>query len=266
MLLFALLACGSPELPTTPAPPVWVESRRVDAGAPVLLHAPAAATMPTVEGLTFTRRSVGDDGSAVWEVTGGVGSYILDIPDTEGEGGAVVPGAKLFVDIGVDGPTGGPMEDLALTDPPAPAVWPYVVGIALLAALVTAGAVWAWRRFRPVPPPPPPDPADVAARKAWAAVRRRTELDPERMAFELSMVYKRYLELAHGWPATARTTREILDNLSGELTAAELDASRRLLTAMDLVKFAERETHAGLFESLDRDFDHLCRPVRGMRS
>jgi hypothetical protein len=30
---------------------------------------------------------------------------------------------------------------------------------------------------------------------------------------------------------------------------------------MDLVKFADREMHAGLFESLDKDFERVCKPV-----
>jgi len=258
--------CASPEAPLLPAAPVWVESRKVAAGQPIVLHAPADSVFPPVEGLTFTQAATTDDGQAVWEVRGANGSYILPFPegktpDGKAPDGSAVPGPKLYVDIGVDGPSGGPMEDLAGLPKPEPARWPYALAAAVCATLFTGGLLALWRKYRPKAPPPPPEPADLVARRAWAAARGRTDLTPEALAYELSGIYRRYLEAAHTWPATSRTTREILDNLSGELTAAELDASRRLLSAMDLVKFADREMHAGLFESLDKDFERVCKPV-----
>lgn len=262
MILALWLACATPELPVVPGAPVWLDASRVDADAPAVLHAPAGIAPPVVDGLTFTERAATDDGRVEWEVRGAKGSYVIEVPAGKTLDGQEIPATRLFLDVGVDGPTGGPMEDLLATPAPTPPVWPWVVGGVVGAAALTGLAVWLWQRFRPAPPPPVADPVDVAARKAWAAVRARVDLEPEAMALELSLVYKRYLEAANGWPATARTTREILDNLAGDLTAADLDAARRLLSAMDLVKFAERDTHAGLFESLDADFDRLCRPVR----
>jgi hypothetical protein len=91
-------------------------------------------------------------------------------------------------------------------------------------------------------------------------------LAPAELALELSAVFRRYLEAAHGWPATRRTTREILDILAGLHTATELDSSRRLLMAMDLVKFADRDERATLFERLDDDFGNVVRPVGGTRA
>lgn len=260
MILALLLACGAEEAPLAPAPGVWVEARRVDAGAPVVLHLPSGATAPTAEGLAATQVGTGDDGSTVWELRGAPGSYVVPVPGAEG---AV---ANVYVDIGVKGPDGGPMEDLAALPPTQPPVWPWVVGGLAFAGGLVAGAAWAWRRFRPVPPPPPPEPADVVARREWAALRARRDLGDAELAFELSGVYRRYLEASLGWPATRRTTREILDNLAGVLPVTDLDCSRRLLTAMDLVRFAERADVAGVFDRLDGDFGQVVRPVGAPRA
>ena len=136
-------------------------------------------------------------------------------------------------------------------------MWPKVLaGVVSFAALVGA-AVYAWRRFRPVPPPPPPEPADRVARRAWAALRARDDLDAGVLAAELSAVYRRYLEAVHTWPATSRTSREILDALAGELPAVQLERARRLLNAMDIVRFSDRSTHGGFFSTLDADFEAL---------
>jgi hypothetical protein len=135
--------------------------------------------------------------------------------------------------------------------------------LAIVAGLTAlgAGTVWAFFRFRPKPAPPPPEPLWLVARREWEALRKRTDLEPEALALALSEVYRRYLQASHGWPATSRTTREILDNLAGELTAAQLDRSRRLLSAMDLVKFADRSKPLlEFFEALDADFHELVRP------
>lgn len=245
MILTLLLACG--ERPATPVPdlPVWIEDRAVDAGEPVVLHAPAGTQIPAVEGITPSPRD-----ETTWELRGEPGSYHLE-----------VGGVALYFDVGVEGPTGGPLEDVLRPPPPEPPLWPKLLaGAVALVALAGAGA-WAWRRFKPVPPPPPPEPADRVARREWAALRGGGDLGPEDLARELSAVYRRYLDATHPWPATARTTREILDNLAGDLTAVDLDRARRLLGAMDLIKFSERGAHAGIFDALDADFDALVRPA-----
>ncbi|MFZ5479792.1 MAG: hypothetical protein ACOZNI_23710 [Myxococcota bacterium] len=245
--MIALFACADPTPP--PAPPAaraWIEERKVDAGEPVVLHAPIAETPAPSDGLAIAQRSVGDDGTATWELRGEPGSYWVGVGE-----------AQLFFDIGVEGPTGGPMEDLVAVPAPPPPVWPWVAGGLVAAALLGVGAVKAWQRFKPVPPPPPPEPAHVRARREWAALRVRDDLAHESLALELSAVYRRYLEAAGGWTATARTTREILDNLAGEMTALQLDRARRLLSAMDLVKFSDHEARAELFAKFDDDFDQL---------
>lgn len=256
-LALALAAgCADEPPPAGPALPVWLESRKVDAGVPAVLHAPAGADFAVPEGLTATQVAETDDGVATWEILGEPGSYHLEVPVPGGEP------VQVFFDVGVEGPTGGPMEDVTRPPPPPPPLWPRVLAAVAGGAAVLALGAWAWRRFKPVPPPPPPEPADRVARREWAAVRARTDIPPEALALELSAVYRRYLDATHTWPATARTTREILDNLAGEMTALDLDRARRLLGAMDLVKFSERGAHGVLFESFDQDFDALVRPVR----
>lgn len=261
-LALGAAACRSEPPPTAPAPPVWVESRTVGSGEAVIVHVPTGTTPPTVEGLEI-RKVAGDETTETWELTGKDGSYIVPVPATKDAAGGTVPPVTLYLDIGVTGPVGGPMEDLAaLPPPPEPTPW-WVWVVAAAGSGLGVGAVQLWRRLRPGPPPPPPEPAHVVARREWARLRERRDLPPEALAVELSAVYRRYVQAVAGWPATSRTTREILDNLSGSLLASDLDAARRLLTAMDLVKFADRATHEGLFEQLDADFVALCVPVAG---
>lgn len=258
-VLLLLIACAREPAPLAEPAAVWLESRQVDEGQPVRVHVPAGTELPPVEGLTATQVET-DDGSATWELRGPKGSYVLEVP-TAGEP------ARLFFDIGVEGPTGGPMEDLASLPPPTPPVWPRVVAAVAAMGALAAGAVLAWRKLKPAPPPPPPEPPDRIARREWAALRMRSDLGPDALAAELSAVYRRYLEAVHQWPATSRTSREILDALAGDLPAVQLERARRLLNAMDIVRFSDRSTHAGFFQALDEDFEALLTaPTRGARA
>jgi hypothetical protein len=252
ILLSLWLACRAPEqVPLADAPPVWIEQRRVDEGQAIRLHVPDDRALPEIEGLTATQAAVGDDGSVTWELRGKSGSYVMDLPNPKGDP------TRLFFDIGVDGPTGGKMEDLVAVAPAPPSPWPRVAAVAAVLVAVVAGALLAWRRFRPLPPPPPPEPADRVARREWAALRARTDLGPDALAGGLAGVYRRYLEAVHGWPATSRTSREILNALAGDMTAVQLERARRLLFAMDIVRFSGRHTHEGFFGELDGDFEAL---------
>lgn len=253
LTLLLTVGCEAPNVVTAPGPAAWIESRRVADGAPVILHAPPGTALPEVEGLVAKPIPPGD---GTWELRGKAGSYIVDVPVERGEP------VKLFFDIGVEGPTGGPMDDLATIPPPPPSVWPAVLASAVGLGLAAGGGALLWRRLRPVPPPPPPEAPDRLARRQWAALRARTDLAPEALALALSGVYRAYLDAVQSWPATSRTTREILDNLAGELSALQLERARRLLSAMDLVKFSDRGAHASLFEALDADFDALVQPRR----
>ncbi len=254
LILSLVLACTEPPVAASAQAGVWVEARQVAAEEPIVLHVPAGTELPPFDTLRVTERSLGDDGSRVYELRGAAGSYVLDVPAPSGEP------VRFFVDIGVEGPSGGPMEDLASMPEAEAPHWPYYVAAAVGAAAVAMALIRAARSLRPAPPPPPPEPADVRARREWRELRAREDLGAEALAIALSDVYRRYLDATRPWPATSRTTREIVDNLASELTALDLDRARRLLGAMDLVKFSERGAHAALFEGLDTDFDALVHP------
>lgn len=232
-------------------PRVFVDAAKVSADGAVVLHAPAGSTVEASGGLVATAR---DEGT--WELRGAAGSYVVTVtpPSAAPE--------RVFVDVGVDGPSAGELAELVPLAPQAPSPWPYVAGGVLLAALLAGLAYAAYRRLRRPPPPPVPEPPHVVAMRAWEALRARRDLSPEEVARQGSEIFRTWLSAAYQFPATRRTTREIVDNLAGSLTALELDATRRLLTATDLVKFAERGDQADVLARLDDDFRGLVRPVR----
>lgn len=252
MVPLLLLACADPPVPELPAAPVYVDARRAPSGGTLALHAPAGSSVESDKPLT-----VAPTGEGEWALSGEDGSYVVTVTPP-----APAAAVKLYLDVGVDGPTGGELDDVRAVPPPPPPMWPWIAGGVAAGIGAVALGVWAWRRYAPAPPPPPPDPPHVIARRAWAALRQRTDLPPEAVAGAMSEIFRTWIDAAWGFPATRRTTREILDNLAGSLTAVELESSRRLLTATDLVKFAERSEHANLFERLDRDFEALVKPVR----
>lgn len=251
-MILLLLACAGHDgaAPADVGSPVWVEARKVDSGKPVRIHAPEDATFVVTPPIA----APADAGDAVWEMKADDGSYIVEV---------TVPGKEtpttLYLDVGKEGPTGGKMEDLAGLPPPPPPIWPYILAAAV-GVLAIIGAWLGLRRLMRKPAPvAPPEPPDVRARREWKELRARDDLSHEELARQLSEVYRRFVEATHGWPATRRTTRENLDNLAGEMTAAHLECARHLLMATDLVKFADREARADLFDTLDRDFDQLVR-------
>lgn len=215
------------------------------------MHATAGSTVEGNTGLIVSGVSEGQ-----WGLSGADGSYIVSVSPPAGDA------VRLFVDIGVDGPTGGPMDELRQLPPPPPPLWPWVLGAVVAVGALAIGAVWAWKRFKPVPPPPAPLAAHLVAHRAWVALRARNDLPPDQVAGQMSDIFRSWLEADLHFPAPQRTRREILDVLAGYVTATELDAGRRLLSATDLVKFAERSEHADLFDRLDHDFYAIVRPVR----
>jgi len=249
--VIGLIGCGGEAPPSAPPAAIYVDAQQVDEGAPAVVHAPAGSTVETQDGLVATAAS-----EDTWELRGEPGSYIVTVT---GPGRAPV---RVFVDIGVDGPDVGELADLLSVPPEPDPTWPIWVASTIALAMVAALGYAAWQRFKPVPPPPIPDPPHVVALRAWDRLRSRTDLAPEELARQMSEIFRTWVGAAHGFPATQRTTREIVDNLAGMLTAIELDATRRLLMATDLVKFAERQEHADLFARLDDDFRRLVRPVR----
>ena len=213
---------------------------------------------------------VGDSQVSTWryELRGDPGSYVI----TPSPGSATGPDGttqsielpKIFVDIGVDGPTGGPMADLLAPPPPEPFPW-VAAGAATLAMAGTLAALAWWRRRarRPAPPPPPPPPPDVLAIRAWEAARL-AGLDDHALALELSRILRVYLEAVTGLPATAGTTREILADLEqdGRMSAALIVRSARVLDATDRLKFAREGGGQTFFDALEEDFRAVVEALR----
>jgi hypothetical protein len=254
-----------------------VRAAKVGADQPVELtvvgNAPDGWTLelgaPSSEGLTVTAADPVHEGAQVsqqFTLTGPAGSYVIQLTPGHATGpeGATkeLPAGPLFVDIGVEGPTGGPMADLLPTPPARDIPWVWIAAGAGAAALLGAG-LYALRRAGPALPPPPPDPAHVVARRAWDEARR-AGLDDHALALRLSVVLRAYFDQALGYPASARTTREILAHLedAGTLDAAHRGRARHILDATDRLKFAREGGGVGFFEALDDDFAAVLEATR----
>lgn len=280
LLLLALSGCGGQKALDALAPPevdlvARVDEARVDKDEAVKLEIRGTAS----EGWTLTPGQVSAEGlqieaappegpaqsgdQQVWTwryaLSGPPGSYVIE----PGGGVADGPGGQhreletppIFVDIGVTGPSGGPMAELEELPPPEPPPWGLIAGGAALALAALAGGVWYSRRKRIPTPPPPPEPAHVLAQRAWEKARL-AGLDDHALALELSRILRVYVEAITGFPATARTSREILRALE---TEARLELSLRvraghILDATDRLKFAREGGGEGFFKALDEDF------------
>jgi hypothetical protein len=279
-MMALLLACQSPDVPvvaTEPTMAASVRSAKVGADQPIELtvagDAPPGWTIelgaPSSEGLAVAASDPVQDGSHVsqqFTLTGPTGSYVIELAPGRANGpeGTTMdlPMAPLFVDIGVEGPSGGPMADLLPTPPEREIPWIWIAAGAGAVALLGAG-LYALRRSRPSLPPPPPYPAHVVARRAWDDARR-AGLDDHALALRLSAVLRAYFDQAIGYPASARTTREILAHLeqAGTLDAAHRGRARHILDATDRLKFAREGGGAGFFEALDDDFGAVLDATR----
>ena len=288
LLVLALSGCSGPDALAPLTPPevdlvARVSQAHVDKDAPVALEIRGTAS----EGWTLSRGEVHAEGltisapteegpvqtgdQQVWtwryQLTGPPGSYVIE----PGGGAASGPGDQhrdiqtppLFVDIGVTGPTGGPMADLEALPPPEPPPWGLIAGGSALALAAIGGGIWWMRRKRAPVPPPPPDPAHVIASRAWEHARLSVREDHP-LALELSRILRVYVEAITGFPATARTSREILVALETEV---RLEASLRvraghILDATDRLKFAREGGGEEFFKSLDEDFMAVIEATR----
>jgi hypothetical protein len=166
----------------------------------------------------------------------------------------------VFVDLGVKGPA-AQLQDYASAPPPAGPPW-LALGLGAAALAAVAVGIWRWRR-----PPPKipalPDPADVVALRAWETARAQG-LDDHALALALSQILRQYLQDVTGWPATARTSREVLEHL-GEaelLGVADRVRAGRVLDATDRLKFAREGGGADFFVELDGDFRAVVAAMR----
>jgi hypothetical protein len=136
---------------------------------------------------------------------------------------------------------------------PNVALWLIIAGALLLLTAI----VWAWvsrRRWAAPPPPPLPLSAHVVALRDLERLRSAGLLQEgrtQRYAYELSGIFRQYLERRFGFPAVEWTTTEILQGMPEPLRAVRREGDiRQVLDATDLVKYAGREITAGEMEQL----------------
>lgn len=122
-----------------------------------------------------------------------------------------------------------------------------LMGAAIAGVLLLAGlAYWYWKRRNRkfIPPPPPPPPWDVAL-KALESLSNSELLakgDGRAFSFQLSEIYRRYLEDRFRISAMEASTEELLAQFkTGSIPQGRLqDLCRRILLGTDQVKFAKQ--------------------------
>lgn len=278
-LCWGLAACQPAVGPAPAVGPVSVElqtaARAVAAGEDAQLSLQVALAPgwslelpePAAEGFTLTLQGeegpVNDRGRSRrvrrYALSGPAGSAVVGLPPMEAHGpqGEVQPVEvpPLFIDLGVTGPSGGPMDEaLALAPPPAapPYLWIGAGGLVAIGAGV--GLLLLARSGRGQAEPAPIPPHARAARE-WTEARA-AGLDDQALAFALSEVLRRYIEAVSGWPATAATPREISAWMAeiGWLSPEARAQADRVLRATDLVKFARDGGGEAFFDGLEADF------------
>lgn len=220
---------------------------------------------PAVDRLTFTpdgppqQEPIGDRVVVTqrYVFTGPKGSY--EVPPltarwTPKDGAAFeVQSTPVFVDIDVPPPRDEQPKDIV--EPDEIRRWPWVV-ITLVGGLFAAGLAYAFRpRRRSVEPVAPPVPADVAAIRAWEAVRDDPRLTIDDKAREVARIFRVYVEAVLGFEATSRTTHELLQYLGGlvHLPEGNVPRAKRVLRAADRIKFAEHRPDGDWLVELDAD-------------
>ncbi len=204
---------------------------------------------------SFTR-----DGMRIDSVVYEVATFALDtaamapipIRFTAGEDTFSVRTSALQVPvISLVPPDAQEVRDLApLVDFPR-AIWPYIVGGAVLLLLAALLALYLWKRRgrenqRAAAPAPPPEPPHIEAMKRLQALEqtdlnRREAVQP--YYTELSDILRRYLARRLRVNAMESTTRELIRELTGHDLPTP-DTSRDIqivLSLSDYVKFADAE-------------------------
>ena len=145
-----------------------------------------------------------------------------------------------------------------------PARWTDYLYIILPLAFIALAALAIWwtlvrKKTEPavaVPPPPPPPPHVTALQRLRALRSDKSWQRDEVKAYvtELTGTVRDYLEGRYGIPAPERTTGQILRALQTEnLSAAQRDHLREMLTVADLIKFAKARPEDAFYETqLDR--------------
>ena len=278
--LFALLACDPSPPPAASAPlAIQADVARTDvpSGESVSLTVEVFATEgaqlqlqpPAAEGLTVT--PTGQEGPLPagsglrqvfsYTLDGDDGSYIIQpgAVATDGSDEPIVA-PPIFVDIGVEGPSGGEMAGFASAPPQQPP-WMWI-GLGAGVALFAAAALGAYL-LRPRTPAAP-EPPEPRARRRWAAARKEG-LDDPALAVVLSGIFRDYLQERHGFPAQANTSREIIASLSSRklVSSASRETLSRVLEASDRLKYGRDGGGPAFFDDLEAAFEQTLRAGQG---
>lgn len=164
-----------------------------------------------------------------------------------------VQSTPVFVDIDVPPPRDEEPSDIV--EPGEIVRWPWVA-IAVVGGLFAVGLAYAFRpRRASVAPVAPPVPPDVAAIRAWEAVRDDRALTIDDKAREVARIFRVYVEAVLGFEATSRTTHELLEYLGAliHLPEGNVPRAKRVLRAADRIKFAEHRPDGDWLVELDAD-------------
>jgi hypothetical protein len=297
VLLF-FFACSDPTVLSALTPPlaeivVTVADAQVASGEGVVVEVEVVAAegwtvapgIPFSEGLVVELSAeegpvlVGERKvtSRRYALSGPDGSYVVGTTEGEAQGpegqSRSFSHPPLFVDIGVEGPTGGAMDGFAKPPPKPEDKTRQRVAIAILLVALVALGLWWWRRRRARLNAfvPPPIAAHIVAQKEWR-LARSTIAGDHPLALRLSMVLREYLESRSGFPASKATTVEIWAAMASQgIDGRPLSEGLRghigqILDATDRLKFAREGGGAGFFEQLDAHFEGIINQTRPLAS
>lgn len=139
-------------------------------------------------------------------------------------------------------------EDIRDIHPPLnyPSTWILLLIISgIIFSIIVA--IYCWRKYRKLGETDksvPVKPAWEIARTALAVLKKKNYLEKQQIKpfyFELSYIFRQYIEARFGLNAPDMTTEEFLESLrfSNKLSDEQKDRLREFLTSCDMVKFAK---------------------------
>jgi hypothetical protein len=180
---------------------------------------------------------------------------------TDGAAEQSATGGGLFFDLGPPPAGVEAIEDIV---EPATSTfrWGLIGGVAAAVAAVAAGAAFAFR-----PPKAAPErviPLDEATLTAWAAAVADPSVDEMARAVLLARLTRGWLTHALSFPADAWTRPEVVRHIGGLAALPPEVAMRvdRLLSATDLVKYAESAIPADTWTRLGTDLKQVIERTR----
>ena len=139
------------------------------------------------------------------------------------------------------------------------APWTQYIWLALAVLCLLALGYWLWKKWQNKPTPKSnPDFALTAEEKAMQELNELQTRGWMKLGrirdhfFELSEIFRRYLENRYDFPAQEWTTEEITSHLKtfSDLSESQKLQTRTLLVEIDKVKFAKAQTHDDPIDSV----------------